>query len=121
MQQLLYGLQITLIGMVIVFAGLIILIGCVKLLGIFTGSGKKAKPAEAPAPAAMPTPPPAAAVIAPATPAKAEDDTLIAVITAAVAAMWQGETGFTVRRVRRVHNSPAWHQAGREDQTYSRL
>ena len=44
----------------------------------------------------------------------ATDDVLIAVITAAVTAMWQGNDAFIVRRVRRVHNSPAWQQAGRE-------
>jgi hypothetical protein len=26
-----------------------------------------------------------------------------------------------VRRVRRIHNAPAWNVAGREDQIYSRM
>ena len=52
--------------------------------------------------------------------APANDDALIAVITAAIAAMWESDSGFIVRHVRRVHNSPAWLKAGREDQAYGR-
>ena len=44
----------------------------------------------------------------------------ILVITAAVAAMMGEGNGFTVRRVRRVTNTPAWAKAGREEQIYSR-
>ena len=46
---------------------------------------------------------------------------VMAAITAAIASVWDKETGFVVRHVRRVHNAPAWNSAGREDQTYSRL
>ena len=50
------------------------------------------------------------------------DDALIAVITAAVAAVWQGEkSGFVVRRVRRVNNSPAWNASARDEQLYSHM
>ena len=57
-------------------------------------------------------------------------DELIAVITAAVAAMLAQENGeepqeeikgFVVRSVRRVTNAPAWNRAGREEHVYSRL
>ena len=56
-------------------------------------------------------------------PAPVQDDTqLAAVIAAAIAAIWQDEnTGFVVRRIRRVNNASAWQRAGREEQIYSRL
>ncbi len=46
---------------------------------------------------------------------------LIAVLTAAVSAMWDGDGTFVVRRVRRIQTSPAWQRAGREEQIYSRM
>ena len=46
---------------------------------------------------------------------------VIAAITAAIASVWEGETGFVVRHIKRVSNAPAWNRAGREDQIYSRL
>lgn len=46
---------------------------------------------------------------------------VLAAITAAIAAVWQEDTGFVVRHVKRVSNAPAWNRAGREDQTYSRI
>ena len=49
------------------------------------------------------------------------DDTLIAVISAAVAAMMEDGSAFTVRRIRRVSNATAWSRAGREEQVYSRF
>ena len=45
----------------------------------------------------------------------------VAAIVAAIAAIWDGETGFTVRRVRRISNAPAWNRAGRDEQIYSRF
>lgn len=117
MDQLLYGLSVTLIGMVIVFIGLIILIGCVKLLTL--GKGKKKD--ETPAPSVKVEPIAPAAPTAVPVSAVQSDDALIAVITAAVACMLEGDTGFVVRKVRRINNSPAWHTAGRDDQIYSRL
>ena len=51
-----------------------------------------------------------------------EQDQLIAVLSAAVAAMMEdAQSGFVVRRVRRVHTTPAWQKAGREEQIYSRM
>ena len=46
---------------------------------------------------------------------------VLAAITAAVAAVWQSDSGFVVRHVKRIHNAPAWNRAGREEQTYSRF
>lgn len=108
-----FGLIVTLIGMLTVFFGLVLLIGLIKLMENATANlgkgGKKAKKqAEAPAPA-----PVAAPVV--------EDSELIAVISAAVAMMMEDGSAFTVRRVRRVQNAPAWQKAGREEQVYSRF
>jgi hypothetical protein len=44
----------------------------------------------------------------------------VAAITAALSAMWEGQGGFVVRQVRRIHNAPAWNRAGRDEQIYSR-
>ena len=73
------GLSTTAIGMLVVFFGLVILIGCIYLLTVFTRRAKQ-QPAkeEAKAPEEAP--------------AEAEDETdddeLVAVITAAIAAVW---------------------------------
>ena len=115
-----FGLTVTLIGIAIVFLGLTILIGLIKLMENATANlgkgGKKAKKqAEAPAPA-----PVAAPVVEEEVPV-ADDSELIAVISAAVAMMMEDGSAFTVRRVRRVQNAPAWQKAGREEQVYSRF
>lgn len=126
MTTILYGLQVTIVGLVVVFVGLIILIGCINLMQRCMAEFEKKKigtsktqPEAASAPAAA----------APAVPAaQANDGELMAVITAAVAAMLSeekgapvDESGFVVRAVRRVSNAPAWNRAGREEQVYSRL
>lgn len=117
-----FGLTVTLIGIAIVFLGLTILIGLIKLMEKATanlGKGGKGvkkgkKQAEAPAPA------PVAAPVVEEVPV-ADDSELIAVISAAVAMMMEDGSAFTVRRVRRVQNAPAWQKAGREEQVYSRF
>lgn len=110
-----FGLIVTLIGMVTVFIGLVILIALIKVMEKATANlgKKKATPAKA-------------AEAAPAAPAVEEvpvtdDSELIAVISAAVAMMMEDGSAFTVRRVRRVSNAPAWQKAGREEQVYSRF
>ena len=117
-----FGLIVTLIGMLTVFFGLVLLIGLIKLMENATANlgkggkgGKKAKKqAEAPAPA------PVAAPVVEEVPV-ADDSELIAVISAAVAMMMEDGSAFTVRRVRRVQNAPAWQKAGREEQVYRRF
>ena len=119
MDRLLSGLSVALIGMLIVFIGLVVLIFCISLLRKVAKEkpkreGVKASEGFAEAPAAeLPPAAPAAS--------SGEGAELIAVLTAAVAALWEGEQGFVVRRVRRVHLSPAWEKAGREEQIYSRM
>ena len=46
---------------------------------------------------------------------------VVAAITAAVSAVWEGQNGFVVRHVKRINNAPAWNRAGREEQIYSRF
>lgn len=56
------------------------------------------------------------------------DPRLVAVITAAVAAVLDqapatsgSQGGFMVKNIRRVQNAPAWNRAGREEQIFSRM
>lgn len=120
MSKLLFGLSVALIGMFVVFVGLVILIGVIKLIKLASpGQQDKASAADADVPAAAPRAVPAPRAVS-AAPAGVSPEVLAA-ITAAIAAVWQGDTGFVVRRVRRLHNAPAWNRAGREDQTYSRM
>ena len=107
------ALIVTVVGIAIVFLGLLILIGLIKLLIRLTeGMGKKKEAPAAPAPAPVAAAPVAEEVT--------DDDALIAVITAAVACMMEEGSAFTVRRVRRISNTPCWSKAGREEQIYSR-
>ncbi len=116
MDNLLFGLGVTAVGMLVVFFGLIVLIGLIKIMTMLSQSKKpKEKEAGAPAPVAAPAPVEAEAA------APTQDDVLIAVISAAVAAAMGEETGFVVRRVRRISNAPAWQRAGRDEQVYSRF
>lgn len=119
MSSLQIGLSTAAVGMTVVFIGLIILIGMIYVMTLFTRrTGKKKAEIASPAPAAAPAP-----VSVPEETAEDEDDgNVIEAITAAIACVWQDEsTGFVVRRVRRVQNSPAWQRAGREEQVQNRF
>lgn len=119
MSSLQIGLSTAAVGITVVFIGLIILIGMIYVMTLFTRrTGKKKAEIASPAPAAAPAP-----VSVPEETAEDEDDgNVIAAITAAIACVWQDEsTGFVVRRVRRVQNSPAWQRAGREEQVQNRF
>ena len=115
MENLSFSLTVALIGMLVVFAGLVILIVCIKAITALSSGGTKkaAKVAEPTAVAASPVPAPVATDGIPAE--------IVAAITAAIAAVWDGKGGFVVRHVRRVSNASAWNRAGREDQIYSRF
>lgn len=111
------GLGVAVLGMLTVFAGLVILIAFISLLSKFTGkdnkkknntpSGEVKKVEEAPAA-------PAAA------PVEGIPADVIAAITAALSVV-MGEGKFVVRHVKRISNAPAWNRAGREEQVYSRF
>lgn len=101
-------LMVAVVGMLVVFFGLIILIMLIKAMGALTGGmGKKAeKPAAAPAPVAAPAAAPAAVegLIKPDAkikPAKIDAQT-IAVLTAAIAATRGEGYPFKIRRIVRV-------------------
>ena len=116
-----FAFLIMLIGLMIVFFGLIILICLIKLMSIIVGAltGKKKEQA-APAPAPVVVPEPVAEAAAEET--GLENDELIAVITAALAAFNKdGNKTLVVRSVRRAAaKTPAWAKAGRADQLASR-
>jgi len=118
------SLLVTLIGMMIVFLGLTVLIFMIVLLSRITqrlGQRKpKAQPRQAPS-VKLPPPMPAPA----GEPEPEQDGALVAAITAAIALMLESEGAaggaFTVRRIRRVSQQPAWARAGREEQISSRF
>ena len=57
MDKLIFGLLVTVIGVLVVFFGLVVLIGLIKLMEIATsGMGRKKAPKAAPAPAPAPAP-----------------------------------------------------------------
>ena len=97
-------LLVAVVGMLVVFFGLVILIMLIKLMGTLTGNmGKKEAPKAAPVAAA---PVAAAPVATPAaegklTPAKFDNET-VAVITAAIAAVRGEGYPFQIKRIVRV-------------------
>lgn len=113
-------------GMITVFAGLVILIGFIKVLTMATATGESKKKNEQPC------------EVKPASKADAPDE-VMAAISAALAAydetpdpavvaaiagalnIVMGDTRFTVKHIRRINNAPAWNRAGREEQVYSRF
>ena len=116
MSNLISGLSTTLIGMLIVFFGLLVLIVCITVMHKVMNPAKKQAPV-----------PEAEKVVVPpreAQPVEEEpeedDGELIAVIAAAVATVWDNpESGFVVRRVRRISNSPLSARLARDEQMYS--
>jgi len=119
MDRLTLGLATTGVGMLVVFFGLIILIACIYAMTLVTGRKKAPKQAAVLQPAPMPVPKAAPKEEE----AQPEDDTqVIAAITAAIAVLWQEEgrdSGFVVRRVRRVQSGSPRARAAREEQIYS--
>ena len=95
------SLLVAVVGIAVVFFGLVILIMLIKLMGVLTGNmGKKE------APKAVPAPVVAAPVAAPApvgklSPAKFDDET-VAVLTAAIAAVRGEGYPFQIKRIVRV-------------------
>jgi sodium pump decarboxylase gamma subunit len=93
------SLLVAVVGICVVFFGLIILIALIKLMGILTGNmGKKEAPKAAPAPVAAPVAP---APVGTLSPAKFDAET-VAVITAAIAAVRGDDYPFQIKRIVRV-------------------
>ncbi len=104
------GLQVTVTGLLIVFSVLIILMAILMLMKVvFYRPDAEKKPQ---APAAAPAPVPAAK-----TEPDMNEDELIAVLTAAVAASLNTSTyHLNIKSYRRIeNNSPAWSKAGLRD------
>ena len=85
---------------------------------------KKAKKDKKTKPVVVKNEPPAAPVVTAETETAQDSDEIpleiIAVIAAAVAAVWdKPESGFVVRRVRRISNSPLSARLARDEQMYS--
>ena len=123
--KIVYGAQVTAIGLVVVFLGLAILIGFITLMAqVFKriDANKSAKAAEANRAAesarAAEAAKAAAAPVAQPEPVAEEvtdDSELIAVIAAAIAAFTDSDKQLVVRKVRRVSG---WNRAGRAEQVY---
>ncbi len=124
--KIVYGLQVTAIGLVVVFLGLAILIGFITLMAqVFKAvDGKKAAKAAEAARAAKAAKAAAAAKAVQAAPAPVaepvveevtDESELIAVIAAAIAAFSDGNKQLVVRKVRRVSG---WNRASRAEQVY---
>lgn len=125
MNILFYGLSVALVGIGTVFAGLIIIIGLIKVMekvlaGVQTGDLLGSF-----------RPQPKVTPIVIDTTAMGNEE-VVAVITAAVATVLEKEAEakgekkgaqpqFVVRSIRRISNAPAWNRAGREEQVYSRM
>ena len=93
------SLLVAVVGICVVFFGLIILIALIKLMGILTGNmGKKEAPQAAPPPVAAPVAP---APVGKLSPAKFDAET-VAVITAAIAAVRGDDYPFQIKRIVRV-------------------
>lgn len=117
MDKLLLGLSTTAVGMLVVFFGLAILIGCIMVMGMIFG--KKKEPKKEVAPQNMPAAAPEAIVEEA---AEESDDAIIAAITAALVCVWdKKDTGFVVRRVRRIPSAASWQTAARDEQMFNRM
>ena len=118
MGYVIFSLSTSLIGLLVVFAGLVILIVCLSCMNKLMNA-KKEKAAKEAAPAAVAEAPVQEEEIA-----EVDDGAIIAAITAAIACIWQEnqeQSGFVVRRVRRVQTSTARARAARDEQIFSRL
>lgn len=126
MDKLFFGLGVAALGMITVFAGLVILIVFITLLSKFTAKeGKKkteSKSGEVKAAEKSDVPDDVLAAISAAI--AAYDQTPSPEVVAAIAAalnIVMGEGKFVVRHIKRINNAPAWNRAGREEQIYSRF
>lgn len=114
-----YVFTVVLTGLVVVFLGLVLLIAAITIMGkvfeALKASKKDAKPAPAAKPA-KPAPAPAAVPVS-----SADDDEVIAVIAAAVAAMAEADgTVYAIKSVKRsAPRRNAWGAAARSEMTSS--
>ncbi|ABW18003.1 OadG family protein [Alkaliphilus oremlandii] len=113
-ERFLGSLQVTLLGMGIVFISLAVLYFSIVFMNFVINGGKNAKPN------------PVKPIVVEETPEEevvVDDTELIAVITAAIAASLQTTTSnIVVRNITRVHDTtPSWARIGRVEQINSRF
>lgn len=115
-EKLGYGGITTVIGLIIVFSGLIIIVLCLYLMSSVFKSidRKKAEKAAQPAPA-VPEPEEAPAPEAEAPSEETNDDELIAVLAAAVAAFC-AQSGTQDVRIKSVRRVSSWKNVARSEQ-----
>ncbi len=111
-----YVFTVVLTGLVVVFLGLILLIAAITIMGKVFESIRSSKKDAKPAPAAKPAKPVPAPVSS-----SADDDEVIAVIAAAVAAMAEADgTVYAIKSVKRsAPRRNAWGAAARSEMTSS--
>ena len=119
MNPILYGLIVTLFGMIIVFLVLIGLWGILAMMRPFFGEKKKNNQEVTESKLS-----PAVTEITAASTEydDVDSDELIAVLTAAVQACMGSQSNLVVRRITRVaDNTPVWGQIARHEQMLNRL
>lgn len=117
-QALSEGLQVTVVGLAIVFSVLIILMLVLMAFKVIFYKPEQSASAEA-----APAPQPTAAEVPKQTEAEIDEGELIAVLTAAVAASLNTSTyNLNIKSYRRIGNSsPSWNKAGLNDVINSRF
>lgn len=119
LDKILYGCQMMLIGLFVVFFMLALLIVCISIMSMIFDKikGKKVvkqAPVENTVPVAIPDPAPAVVEQTPVM-EEVDDAQLIAVIAAAIAAFDDSGKRLVVRKVRRV---TGWGKTARQEQVY---
>jgi len=126
MDKVLFSLGVAALGMITVFAGLVILIVFIMLLSKFTakGEGKKKTDSKSVEVKKNSDEIPGDVLAAITAAVSMYDQTIPSDVVAAIAGalhVVMGDTKFVVKHVKRIHNAPAWNRAGREEQIYSRF
>ena len=107
MNQTIFALSVAVVGLSAVVLALVVMLSR-------SGASKRRESVPAPQPQAL-------AAHSAGGAAQGIPQEVVAAISAAITAVWQGETGFVIRHIKRINNAPAWNRAGREEQTYSRF
>ncbi len=110
-----YGAIVAIIGLSVVFVGLILIILSIYGISAILNGGKKKEKKTEEAPAVVQEAAPVAADPVEETVEVTDDSELIAVIAAAIAAMDGGNKSLVIRSVRRV---TGWKNAARAEQVY---